>query len=124
MLGLILSLILVGFNLFNLWVCFLRWKSDKEKLKQLLECSVKKLQFPKDIESILEEHRIKCIEDLLELSTKFLESINLKKISIKKIDDVLEDYDLYREMKYSQIDVPEKILAEINLNYAIKEGKR
>ena len=34
---------------------------------------------------------------------------------VKKIDTILKKFDLYRGMKYSQIDLPESIFAEINM---------
>ena len=36
---------------------------------------------------------------------------------VQKIDKALKEFGLYRGMKYSQIELPESIIAEINLKY-------
>ena len=63
----------------------------------------------------MEDYHINCIEDLLD--TEDLEGILYDEAEADKIDKVLKEFGLYRGMKYSQIELPESIIAKINLKY-------
>lgn len=98
------------------------WKGEElnEKdfdsdIKQLMELSIKKLNLSKQIIKELEDNHINCIEDLLD--TEDLENTLHDETSAAKIDKALKEFGLYRGMKYSQIELPESIIAEINLRY-------
>lgn len=90
-------------------------KDFDSDIKQLMELSIKKLNLSKQIVKDLEDNHISCIEDLLD--TENLESTLHDEAEAEKIDKVLKEFGLYRGMKYSQIELPESIIAEINLNY-------
>jgi len=90
-------------------------KDFDSDIKQLMELSIKKLNLSKQIVKDLEDNHINCIEDLLD--TENLESTLYDEAEAEKIDKVLKDFGLYRGMKYSQIELPESIIAEINLSY-------
>jgi len=90
-------------------------KDFDSDIKQLMELSIKKLNLSKQIVKDLEDNHINCIEDLLD--TENLESTLYDEAEAEKIDKVLKEFGLYRGMKYSQIELPESIIAEINLNY-------
>lgn len=90
-------------------------KDFDSDIKQLMELSIKKLNLSKQIVKDLEDNHINCIEDLLD--TENLESTLHDEAEAEKIDKVLKEFGLYRGMKYSQIELPESIIAEINLKY-------
>lgn len=90
-------------------------KDFDSDIKQLMELSIKKLNLSKQIIKELEENHINCIEDLLD--TEDLENTLHDETSAAKIDKTLKEFGLYRGMKYSQIELPESIIAEINLRY-------
>jgi len=90
-------------------------KDFDSDIKQLMELSIKKLNLSKQIVKDLEDNHINCIEDLLD--TENLGSTLHDEAEAEKIDKVLKEFGLYRGMKYSQIELPESIIAEINLNY-------
>ena len=90
-------------------------KDVDSDIKQLMELSIKKLNFSKQIVKKMKANHINCIEDLL--NTEDLETTLHDEASADKIDKVLKDFGLYRGMKYSQIELPESIIAEINLSY-------
>ena len=73
------------------------------------------LNLSKQIVTDLEDNHINCIEDLLD--TEDLENTLHDENSAAKIDKTLKEFGLYRGMKYSQIELPESIIAEINLRY-------
>ena len=84
-------------------------------IKQLMELSIKKLNLSKQIVKELKNNHINCIGDLLD--TEDLEITLHDEASADKIDKALKEFGLYRGMKYSQIELPESIIAEINLKY-------
>lgn len=84
-------------------------------IKQLMELSIKKLNLSNQIVKELKNNHINCIEDLLD--TEDLEITLHDEASADKIDKALKEFGLYRGMKYSQIELPESIVAEINLKY-------
>ena len=90
-------------------------KDFDSDIKQLMELSIKKLNFSKQIVKKLKANHINCIEDLL--NTEDLETTLHDEASADKIDKVLKEFGLYRGMKYSQIELPESIIAEIELSY-------
>ena len=90
-------------------------KDFDSDIKQLMELSIKKLNLSKQIVKDLEDNHINCIEDLLD--TENLGSTLDDEAEAEKIDKVLKEFGLYRGMKYSQIELPESIIAEINLKY-------
>lgn len=90
-------------------------KDFDSDIKQLMELSIKKLNLSKQIVKDLEDNHINCIEDLLD--TENLESTLHDEAEAEKIDKALKEFGLYRGMKYSQIELPESIIAEINLKY-------
>lgn len=90
-------------------------KDFDSDIKQLMELSIKKLNFSKQIVKNLKANHINCIEDLL--NTEDLETTLHDEASADKIDKVLKEFGLYRGMKYSQIELPESIIAEIELSY-------
>ena len=90
-------------------------KDFDSNIKQLMELSIKKLNLSKQIVKDLEDNHINCIEDLLD--TENLESTLDDEAEAEKIDKALKEFGLYRGMKYSQIELPESIIAEINLKY-------
>ena len=90
-------------------------KDFDSDIKQLMELSIKKLNLSKQIVKDLEDNHINCIEDLLD--TENLGSTLHDEAEAEKIDKVLKEFGLYRGMKYSQIELPESIIAEINLRY-------
>lgn len=90
-------------------------KDFDSDIKQLMELSIKKLNLSKQIVKDLEDNHINCIEDLL--NTENLGSILYDEDEAEKIDKALKEFGLYRGMKYSQIELPESIIAEINLKY-------
>ena len=90
-------------------------KDFDSDIKQLMELSIKKLNFSKQIVKKLKANHINCIEDLL--NTEDLETTLHDEASADKIDKVLKEFGLYRGMKYSQIELPESIIAEIELGY-------
>lgn len=90
-------------------------KDVDSDIKQLMELSIKKLNLSKQIVKELEDNHINCIEDLLD--TEDLEIILDDEAAADKIDKALKEFGLYRGMKYSQIELPESIIAEINLKY-------
>lgn len=90
-------------------------KDFDSDIKQLMELSIKKLNLSKQIVKDLEDYHINCIEDLLD--TEDLEGILYDEAEADKIDKVLKEFGLYRGMKYSQIELPESIIAKINLKY-------
>lgn len=90
-------------------------KDFDSDIKQLMELSIKKLNLSKQIVKDLENNHINCIEDLLD--TENLESTLHDEAEADKIDKVLKEFGLYRGMKYSQIELPESIISEINLKY-------
>ena len=90
-------------------------KDFDSDIKQLMELSIKKLNLSKQIVKDLEDNHINCIEDLLD--TENLGSTLHDEAEAEKIDKVLKEFGLYRGMKYSQIELPESIIAEINLKY-------
>ena len=90
-------------------------KDFDSEIKQLMELSIKKLNLSKQIVKDLEDNHINCIEDLLD--TENLESTLHDEAEAEKIDKALKEFGLYRGMKYSQIELPESIIAEINLKY-------
>ena len=90
-------------------------KDVDSDIKQLMELSIKKLNFSKQIVKKLKANHINCIEDLL--NTEDLETTLHDEASADKIDKVLKEFGLYRGMKYSQIELPESIIAEIELGY-------
>lgn len=90
-------------------------KDFDSDIKQLMELSIKKLNLSKQIVKDLENNHINCIEDLLD--TENLGSTLHDEAEAEKIDKVLKEFGLYRGMKYSQIELPESIIAEINLRY-------
>lgn len=90
-------------------------KDFDSDIKQLIELSIKKLNLSKQIVKDLEDYHINCIEDLLD--TEDLEGILYDEAEADKIDKVLKEFGLYRGMKYSQIELPESIIAKINLKY-------
>ena len=90
-------------------------KDFDSDIKQLMELSIKKLNLSKQIVKDLEDNHINCIEDLLD--TENLGSTLYDEAEAEKIDKVLKEFGLYRGMKYSQIELPESIIAEINLKY-------
>lgn len=92
-------------------------KDFDSDIKQLMELSIKKLNLPKEIVEALERCNINCIENLLNENTKNLYLKLNDENSIQKIDKALKVFGLYRGMKYSQIELPESIIAEINLKY-------
>jgi len=92
-------------------------KDVDSNIKQLMELSIKKLNLPEEIVSTLEHSQINYLEDLLSRTTGDLEMKLRDKKHVKKIDKVLKEFGLYRGMKYSQIELPESIIAEINLKY-------
>ena len=92
-------------------------KDIDSNIKQLMEVSIKKLNLPEEIVSALERSQIYYLEDLLSRNTGDLEMKLRDKKHVQKIDTILKKFDLYRGMKYSQIDLPESIFAKINLRY-------
>lgn len=90
-------------------------KDFDSDIKQLMELSIKKLNLSKQIVKDLEDNHINCIEDLLD--TENLGSTLHDEAEAEKIDKALKEFGLYRGMKYSQIELPESIIAEINLKY-------
>lgn len=90
-------------------------KDIDSNIKQLMEVSIKKLNLPEEIVSALERSQIYYLEDLLSRNTGDLEMKLRDKKHVQKIDTILKKFDLYRGMKYSQIDLPESIFAEINM---------
>lgn len=90
-------------------------KDFDSDIKQLMELSIKKLNLSKQIVKDLEDNHINCIEDLLD--TENLESTLYDEAEAEKIDKALKEFGLYRGMKYSQIELPESIIAKINLKY-------
>ncbi len=90
-------------------------KDVDSDIKQLMELSIKKLNLPEEIVSALERSQIYYLEDLLSRNTGDLEMKLRDKKHVQKIDTILKKFDLYRGMKYSQIDLPESIFAEINM---------
>mgnify|MGYP003485535869 FL=1 len=90
-------------------------KDFDSDIKQLMELSIKKLNLSKQIVKDLEDNHINCIEDLLD--TENLGSTLYDEAEAEKIDKALKEFGLYRGMKYSQIELPESIIAEINLKY-------
>ena len=90
-------------------------KDFDSNIKQLMELSIKKLNLSKQMVKDLEDNQINCIEDLLD--TEDLENTLHDENSAAKIDKTLKEFGLYRGMKYSQIELPESIIAEINLRY-------
>ena len=90
-------------------------KDFDSDIKQLMELSIKKLNFSKQIVKKLKANHINCIEDLL--NTEDLETTLHDEAYADKIDKVLKEFGLYRGMKYSQIELPESIIAEIELSY-------
>ena len=90
-------------------------KDFDSNIKQLMELSIKKLNLSKQMVKDLEDNQINCIEDLLD--TENLGKILYDEAEADKIDKVLKEFGLYRGMKYSQIELPESIIAEINLKY-------
>ena len=90
-------------------------KDFDSDIKQLMELSIKKLNLSKQIVKDLEDNSINCIEDLL--NTENLGKILYDEAEAEKIDKVLKEFGLYRGMKYSQIELPESIISEINLKY-------
>lgn len=90
-------------------------KDFDSNIKQLMELSIKKLNLSKQIVKDLEDNQINCIEDLLD--TENLGKILYDDDEADKIDKVLKEFGLYRGMKYSQIELPENIISEINLKY-------
>lgn len=90
-------------------------KDFDSDIKQLMELSIKKLNLSKQIVKDLEDNSINCIEDLL--NTENLGKILYDEAEADKIDKVLKNFGLYRGMKYSQIELPESIISEINLKY-------
>ena len=80
-----------------------------------MELSIKKLNLSKQIVKDLEDNQINCMEDLLD--TENLGKILYDEAEADKIDKVLKEFGLYRGMKYSQIELPESIISEINLKY-------
>lgn len=90
-------------------------KDFDSDMKQLMELQIKKLNLSKQIIKELEDNHINCIEDLLD--TEDLEIILDDEAAAAKIDKTLKEFGLYRGMKYSQIELPESIIAEINLRY-------
>ena len=92
-------------------------KDFDSNMKQLMEVSLKKLNLPEEIVSALERSHIYYLEDLLSRNTGDLEMKLYDKKHVQKIDKALKEFGLYRGMKYSQIELPESIIAEINLGY-------
>lgn len=90
-------------------------KDFDSNIKQLMELSIKKLNLSKQIVKDLEDNQINCMEDLLD--TENLGKILYDEAEADKIDKVLKEFGLYRGMKYSQIELPESIISEINLKY-------
>ena len=90
-------------------------KDFDSDIKQLMEKKKKKLNLSKQIVKDLEDNHINCIEDLLD--TENLGSTLHDEAEAEKIDKVLKEFGLYRGMKYSQIELPESIISEINLKY-------